>query len=109
MSVVHAIGDIFGKREHVRCAVVTKYRSLRFRTFGSCHQLTEGIAEVAFPDVVPLPEVATTDRFGFDFDQFLMDNSFVAPAQPDMGGLEQIWNWENLELDQSWPKDPNES
>lgn len=36
----------------------------------------------------------------FDVDQFLAQNPFGSADAPDMGGMEQIWDWEDLNLDQ---------
>lgn len=36
----------------------------------------------------------------FDVDQFLAQNPFGSANAPDMGGMEQIWDWEDLNLDQ---------
>lgn len=44
----------------------------------------------------PLPQVPVTDDLNFDLDQFLQQNPL---DNHDMGGLEQIWDWENLHLD----------
>ncbi|KAF2127446.1 hypothetical protein P153DRAFT_377670 [Dothidotthia symphoricarpi CBS 119687] len=50
----------------------------------------------------PLPSMTTTDDLCFDLDQFLAQNPFGAfgnQSALDMGGMEQIWDWENLNLD----------
>ncbi|KAF2260095.1 hypothetical protein CC78DRAFT_585199 [Lojkania enalia] len=44
-------------------------------------------------------EIPTTDDLSFDLDQFLEQNPFETSNQLDMGGLEQIWDWDNLNLD----------
>lgn len=36
----------------------------------------------------------------FDVDQFLSQNPFGSATALDMGGMEQIWNWEDLNLEQ---------
>jgi hypothetical protein len=49
-----------------------------------------------------LPSITTSDDLSFDLDYFLANNPFgeLDNAAPlDMGGMEQIWDWENLHLD----------
>jgi hypothetical protein len=51
-------------------------------------------------DAVPL--TTTTDDLSFDLDYFLANNPFGEfdnSATFNMGGMEQIWDWENLHLD----------
>jgi hypothetical protein len=46
--------------------------------------------------------MTTSDDLSFDLDQFLLNNPFGdlgSSAALDMGGMEQIWDWENLHLD----------
>jgi len=48
------------------------------------------------------PQMTTTDDISFDLDQFLANNPFgdlSESAALDMGGMEQIWDWENLHLE----------
>jgi hypothetical protein len=50
----------------------------------------------------PMPPMTTSDDLSFDLDQFLTNNpfgDFGNSATLDMGGMEQIWDWENLHLD----------
>jgi hypothetical protein len=52
--------------------------------------------------VESIPPMTTSDDLSFDLDQFLMNNPFGDlgnSAALDMGGMEQIWDWENLHLD----------
>jgi hypothetical protein len=58
------------------------------------------------PALNPVPQESTTDDLKFDLDQFLQENPFGSNAQLDMGGLEQIWDWENLNLDAFLNQDP---
>ncbi|KAH6300475.1 hypothetical protein HBI39_132970 [Parastagonospora nodorum] len=54
------------------------------------------------PSVVAPPQMTTTDDISFDLDQFLANNPFGDlgdSAALDMGGMEQIWDWENLHLE----------
>ncbi|KAF1937524.1 hypothetical protein EJ02DRAFT_356622 [Clathrospora elynae] len=49
-----------------------------------------------------LPPMTATDDLSFDLDQFLAQNPFGDIGDPstlDMGGMKQIWDWENLHLD----------
>jgi hypothetical protein len=49
-----------------------------------------------------LPPVNISDDLSFDIDQFLAQNPFGGVGDPsavDMGGLEQIWDWQDLHLD----------
>jgi hypothetical protein len=51
-------------------------------------------------DVLPL--MTGTDQNTFDLDNFLANNPFgdvSNSASLDMGGLEQIWDWDDLHLD----------
>ncbi|KAF1830678.1 hypothetical protein BDW02DRAFT_572790 [Decorospora gaudefroyi] len=57
-----------------------------------------------------------TDDLSFDIDQFLAQNPFGSVGDPsalDMGGMEQIWDWDNLHLDgytqQGWDAHGNTS
>ena len=45
-----------------------------------------------------LPNVPVTDDLSFDLDEFLAQNPFGG-SQLDIGGLEQIWDWNDLNLD----------
>jgi hypothetical protein len=50
----------------------------------------------------PMPPMTTPDDLSFDLDQFLANNPFgdiSNSATLDMGGMEQIWDWEDLHLD----------
>jgi hypothetical protein len=52
--------------------------------------------------VESIPPMTTSDDLSFDLDQFLLNNPFGdlgSSAALDMGGMEQIWDWENLHLD----------
>ncbi|KAJ4365099.1 hypothetical protein N0V83_008717 [Neocucurbitaria cava] len=54
------------------------------------------------PEINLVPSVTITDDLSFDLDQFLAQNPFGNPGSTsalDMGGMEQIWDWENLHLD----------
>jgi hypothetical protein len=49
-----------------------------------------------------LPSMTTSDDLSFDVEHFLANNpfgSFGDSANVDMGGMEQIWDWESLHLD----------
>ncbi|KZM25240.1 DNA binding [Ascochyta rabiei] len=48
----------------------------------------------------PAHEIPLTSDPSFDLDQFLAQNSFGSAAAVDMGGMEQIWDWQDLNLDQ---------
>jgi hypothetical protein len=48
------------------------------------------------------PHMTTTEDFSFDLDHFLAVNPFGdlrSPTSFDMGGMEQIWDWEDLHLE----------
>ncbi|KAF1921752.1 hypothetical protein BDU57DRAFT_437295 [Ampelomyces quisqualis] len=50
----------------------------------------------------PIPNMSTSNDLFFDLDHFLANNSFGDlgnATQLDMGGMEQIWDWEDLHLD----------
>ncbi|KAF2625222.1 hypothetical protein BU25DRAFT_412673 [Macroventuria anomochaeta] len=50
--------------------------------------------------VEPAPSMPILNNFSFDVDQFLAQNPLGNAAALDMGGMEQIWDWEDLNLDQ---------
>lgn len=57
-----------------------------------------------------LPPITTTDDLSFDLDQFLAQNPFGDIGDSttlDMGGMEQIWDWEDLHLDGFSNSGPN--
>ncbi|KAF2185486.1 hypothetical protein K469DRAFT_575932 [Zopfia rhizophila CBS 207.26] len=45
------------------------------------------------------PPVAATDDLSSDLDQFLQHNPFGTSSTLEIGGLEQIWDWDTLNLD----------
>jgi hypothetical protein len=50
----------------------------------------------------PVPPIAMVDDVSFDLDHFLANNPFGNYGDEttlDMGGMEQIWDWEDLRLD----------
>jgi hypothetical protein len=50
----------------------------------------------------PPPPITTSDDLSFDLDHFLANNPFGNLGDSstlDMGGIEQIWDWETLQLD----------
>jgi hypothetical protein len=52
----------------------------------------------------PTPLMTISEDFSLDLDRFLTNNPFgdlSNQATLDMGGIEQIWDWENLHLDTS--------
>jgi hypothetical protein len=56
---------------------------------------------VATIENVP-PQFTTMDDLSFDLDHFLANHPFGELGDPtalDMGGMEQIWDWEDLHLD----------
>jgi hypothetical protein len=57
-------------------------------------------------DLAPVPDLTTTNMLSFDFDQFLAQSSFETSNQLDMGGMELIWDWQDLNLEglvsQNW-------
>lgn len=48
---------------------------------------------------VPVPEMATTDDLAFDMDQFLAQNPFSSSSSLDIGGMEVVFDWDDLNLD----------
>lgn len=48
----------------------------------------------------PAPTMPVVTDFSFDVDQFLAQNPLGSANGLDMGGMEQIWDWEDLNLDQ---------
>jgi hypothetical protein len=56
------------------------------------------VEEVAVSNSLPVPGTNTTDDLSFDLDQFMAQNPFGAADQLDIGGLEAIWDWDELNL-----------
>ncbi|KAJ4294368.1 hypothetical protein N0V90_008058 [Kalmusia sp. IMI 367209] len=50
-------------------------------------------------DPLPVPEIATTDDLSFDLDQFLAQNPWGNSSNLDIGGMEVVWDWDDLNLD----------
>lgn len=48
----------------------------------------------------PAPAMPYLDDLSFDVDRFLAQNTFGSAHALDMGGMEQIWDWQDLNLDQ---------
>ncbi|KAF2441750.1 hypothetical protein P171DRAFT_78459 [Karstenula rhodostoma CBS 690.94] len=48
---------------------------------------------------MPVPEMETTDDLSFDLEQFLAQNPFGSSSNLDIGGMEVVWDWEDLNLD----------
>ncbi|KAF3032590.1 hypothetical protein E8E12_002145 [Didymella heteroderae] len=62
-----------------------------------------GIAASIPQASIPLgtaPTMPIINDFSFDVDQFLAQNPLGSANGLDMGGMEQIWDWEDLNLDQ---------
>jgi hypothetical protein len=57
----------------------------------------------SIPAIVdPIPNISTSHDLSFDLDHFLANNPFGDIGNLgtlDMGGMEQIWDWEDLHLD----------
>ncbi|CAN9286812.1 unnamed protein product [Alternaria alternata] len=61
----------------------------------------EPVAAPAPSTVGDLHPVTISDDLSFDIDQFLAQNPFGTVGDPsavDMGGMEQIWDWQDLRL-----------
>jgi hypothetical protein len=60
-------------------------------------------ASQSIPAIVdPIPNISTSHDLSFDLDHFLANNPFGDIGNLgtlDMGGMEQIWDWEDLHLD----------
>jgi hypothetical protein len=39
------------------------------------------------------------EDMSFDLEQFLAQNPFGSTATPDLGGMEQVWDWGDLNLE----------
>lgn len=52
------------------------------------------------PTLPPTRTMPCFDNSSFDVDEFLAQNPLGSAAELDMGGMEQIWDWEDLNLDQ---------
>jgi hypothetical protein len=53
----------------------------------------------ATPFVDPIAAAPMTDDVSFDLEQFLAQNPFGSTATLDMGGMEQVWDWGDLNLE----------
>jgi hypothetical protein len=63
---------------------------------------TESSCTAATSNANAMPSMTTSDDFSFDLDHFLANNPFGdidGSVTLDLGGMEQIWDWENLNLD----------
>lgn len=64
--------------------------------------LSEKVESLPTAAADTLPSMAAPDDLSFDLEQFLAQNPFGSLGDPsalDMGGMEQIWDWEDLHLD----------
>jgi hypothetical protein len=52
-----------------------------------------------FASTSALPQIPADDDLAFDMEQFLAENPFGGETKLDIGGLEQIWDWDTLNLD----------
>lgn len=64
----------------------------------------EPTVEYPYSTAEALATIPISDELAFDIDQFLAQNPFGTIGNPnpdaaDMGGMEQIWDWQNLNLD----------
>lgn len=74
----------------------------------SRESITSSVSQTAPPQTVPPTSIAVEpaptmpcfNDSSFDVDQFLAQNPLESAAGLDMGGMEQIWDWEDLNLDQ---------
>ncbi|KAL5371577.1 hypothetical protein DPSP01_014169 [Paraphaeosphaeria sporulosa] len=48
---------------------------------------------------VAIPEMTTTDDLAFDVDQYLAQNPFGSSSNLEIGGMEVVCNWDDLDLD----------
>jgi hypothetical protein len=99
-----------------RYSAICKRQRIESKNISSSDTTTKAPAETALPvttpsfepgnqhsstlwDPVPVLDMTTTDDLSFDLDQFLAQNPFEGSNQLDVGGMEAIWDWENLNLD----------
>ncbi|CAE7194362.1 hypothetical protein PTNB73_08631 [Pyrenophora teres f. teres] len=100
----------------------TSYAALALNTTPPVDELPPAVAmplttksvvpaiESAAPTTETLPTTTMQDDLNFDIDQFLAQNPFGHLGDPnalDMGGMEQIWDWEDLHLDVYTQAGPN--
>jgi hypothetical protein len=76
------------------------HASSRDSTTSSIHPSLGGTLSSISYAMEPAPAISVTSDLSFDVDQFLAQNPFGSATAPDMGGMEQIWDWEDLNLDQ---------
>jgi hypothetical protein len=65
----------------------------------------------AHSTISDLPPMTISDDLAFDIDQFLAQNPFGTvgdPAAVDMGGMEHIWDWQDLHIDVYAPGNPQD-
>jgi hypothetical protein len=56
---------------------------------------------------VPVPEMATADDFAYDMEQFMAQNPFGSSSNLDIGGMEVVFDWDELNLDFGLLNDTN--
>lgn len=63
--------------------------------------MTESTNKTATPayNPVPVPEMATADDLSFDVEQYLAQNPWGSSSNLDIGGMEVVWDWDELNLD----------
>lgn len=61
--------------------------------------IAAGLPQTHMP-MHPAPNMPMVNDFSFDVDHFLAQNPLGSANALDMGGMEQIWDWEDLNLDQ---------
>jgi hypothetical protein len=61
-----------------------------------------------FASTGPVPDMPANDGLAFDMEQFLAENPFGDELQLNIGGLEEIWDWDTLNLDSFLNYDSND-
>jgi hypothetical protein len=67
------------------------------------------VGKSALTTADPIPLGINTDDLSFDVEEFLQQNPFGDSSAIDIGGLEQIWDIDSLNLDLFLNQDPNMS
>ncbi|KAF2710578.1 hypothetical protein K504DRAFT_501836 [Pleomassaria siparia CBS 279.74] len=65
------------------------------------------IPQHSYRELEPVYNIPFNDGLSFDMENFFAQYSFKEATQPDIGGLEQIWDWDTLNLDAFLNNDSN--
>ncbi|KAF2662121.1 hypothetical protein K491DRAFT_700446 [Lophiostoma macrostomum CBS 122681] len=79
------------------------------RITAATESFADTVGKNAFTTLEPIPLGPTTDDLSFDVEEFLQQNPFGDSSSIEIGGLEQIWDIDSLNLDAFLYQDPTVS